>query len=58
MRRIEIEIDDETFKAIEIRGAIDNLRPKEAIEGFLAEIVDAWREKRPVKIREGGEWHR
>ena len=52
MRTMTINLDENVFKYLELRAAIDDLRPAEAVEGMLTEIVLAKLEGRPI-IREG-----
>lgn len=51
MRQITIDLSDDVYSYLQLRAAIDDLRPKEAIEGFLTEIVGAKMEGRTITRR-------
>jgi hypothetical protein len=52
MRTMTINLPETVFKYIELRAAIDDLRPAEAIEGMLTELTAAKLEGRPINKEE------
>lgn len=48
MKKYTIELENEVAHVLEVRAAIDNMKPEQGIEALLTELVAQWAERKRI----------